>query len=73
MNEQELTPWFPADVKPARDGVYQRDYGSVSLYCAYRRGKWRVFGYTPEAAAWEVAASNIEAPWRGLAKPAKEQ
>lgn len=23
MKEQKLTPWFPASVKPVRDGVYQ--------------------------------------------------
>lgn len=31
MNKQKLTDWFPADVKPARPGIYELAYGNLDV------------------------------------------
>jgi hypothetical protein len=70
----KLTPWFPANVKPAYPGVYEVDArSSIRWYqrwdgeCWYRR--WS----TPESAASEMEQLWFFncLPWRGLAKPPK--
>lgn len=65
MTNPELTPWFPADVKPVRVGYYEIDwYGDGNmrgLSPDYWDGKqWRLFG--PSGDIFVGAPS-----WRGLA------
>jgi hypothetical protein len=70
----KLTPWFPADVKPVRPGVYKVKTRSGRPW--YRRwdGKvWFVGSNTPKDAAskieqlWFIDSRS----WRGLAEPPK--
>ena len=59
------TPWFPADVKPARNGKYQvRNVVSGDPFHGYwNNGKWR-FSNRSNAAKFR----HQEREWRGLAK-----
>lgn len=66
-----ITPWFPADVKPARVGVYERQGSRDTYPFSYWDGKrWLLSGETPEAAArhHDSASYRQNLPWRGLAK-----
>lgn len=75
----KLTPWFPPEVKPARDGVYEVRINVVyegDRYARWWRGKWRFTAATIADARREQAesfdcASRYFAGWRGLAEPPK--
>lgn len=63
------TPWFPADVKPARPGVYEVKACRGSTW--YRRWNgliWFIGDYSVSYAAKEQAPTFIRSPWRGLTK-----
>lgn len=67
----KLTPWFSGDVKPVRDGVYQRQYSSGGLYfCMWSKGYWRFPADTPDDARIEIARSleQKQPSWRGIAR-----
>lgn len=71
---KKLTPWFPGDVKPVRDGVYERrsNIDGMAYFSLYRGGDW-----------WQMTSSFFTSvnskfrsdrqslPWRGLAKAPK--
>lgn len=64
----KFTPWFRGDVKPARPGVYQRRWGTDSLYAKWDGRNWFMSCQTPEIAACKYCASHDQCrPWRGLA------
>lgn len=74
MNEPKLTPWFPAHVKPARRGVYERHWGHGDLCFALWTGKrWNTSWSDPWIAAERsTRISGVQhLPWRGLAKEPK--
>jgi hypothetical protein len=74
MDEKDLTPWFPGDVKPAHPGVYQRHYPSGDTWYARWDGKkWHTFwGSVALAARDSCSVSGFQRlPWRGLAHPPK--
>ena len=65
------TGWFPDDVKPARAGVYQRDYGDphcerIICYCYWDGQSWFAQCETAAHAKAERCPSLVPAPWRGL-------
>mgnify|MGYP001051620624 CR=1 FL=1 len=64
---KELTPWFPAEVKPVRKGFYERDYGFEQEDIAdYWDGNaWWVI---PTYDLTERIPGLPVLPWRGLAK-----
>jgi hypothetical protein len=69
----ELTRWFPARIKPARDGVYQivfNDGSAKGCYARFSQGLWSAFEYTAERAAQssDFASAIQNKRWRGLAK-----
>ena len=73
----KTTPWFSGNVKPVRDGVYERDYGGKGepahiVFGRFSGGLWMCGDKTAERAALEVCATSFQdEPWRGLAeKPA---
>ena len=74
---RKLTPWFPGDVKPVREGVYERMYDEDSsrevLLCNFKNGEWYAFGNkTPEDALRSKITSSFQnLKWRGLTKEAK--
>jgi hypothetical protein len=69
-----LTDWFPGSAKPARKGVYQREYtyGKAKLpsYCYWDGKQWHAGGLTVDAAVRNVPldAPNQSLPWRGVLK-----
>lgn len=71
---KNLTPWYPGDVKPARDGVYQRLYDEGTdvegpEYCLFKDGIWMTWCKSPEEASEESDDSAFQGlPWRGLAR-----
>lgn len=72
--EPELTDWVSGDLKPVRDGVYERDYADNKdnpdpVFCKFEKGSWFCYATTEEEAANEYVKSDIDwYPWRGLAK-----
>jgi hypothetical protein len=67
---KKLTPWFPASVKPVREGVYQRDWSSRPGYALWSEGVWHWTSWVSAAeAAVESGISRATAAirWRGLA------
>jgi hypothetical protein len=80
MSKQKLTKWFPADVKPARPGVY-----NVSCLESGQSGKWyALFDGQRWSWKWDTdAASDVLhedgnpsdwylGSWRGLASHPKD-
>lgn len=68
MSKQELTPWFPADMKPVRVGMYEREYNFWTGLDArdYWNGeKWIVClnGFWDGS---DYSATSLK-KWRGLA------
>lgn len=73
MDEQELTPWFPADVKPTREGIYivQNMYDSDSSLWNYWNGKKWCGASEGFAGAMDYLGGMMafqDRVWRGLAK-----
>lgn len=69
--EPELTDWISGDLKPVRDGMYQRDYndGSNILYCRFKNGQWILGKKDLNFAAAQTSISAWQNElWRGLAK-----
>lgn len=60
----ELTPWFPPNIAPARQGFYEREYGA-ELCPDYWDGEtwWVCFETIPTR-----IRGGSTLPWRGLAK-----
>jgi hypothetical protein len=73
MAKQKLTPWFPADIEPARNGVYERDWDDGSSnYARWHNGVWGQSYCRPELAVLRpFYSSNAVLPWRGLAEQPK--
>ena len=66
----KLTPWFPGTVKPARVGVYEREYGQDDfLYCRWDGKYWHAWALTPKRAEKAYVLSALQnLPWRGVLK-----
>lgn len=66
-----LTPWFPGDVHPVMDGVYQRRNSLGMVMYSYWDGtRWHWNRASAELAVMDRDASLAQAlPWRGLAAP----
>lgn len=81
VSKEKVTPWFPGAVKPARKGVYQRDYiDDVRLIDDIRFNYWDGRNWRWPARSAELAADFNEGwlksgfqslPWRGLASDPK--
>lgn len=67
-SKPKLTPWFPSEVKPARPGWYQRDWGDkeTNEIPDYFDGKLWFTGYAEQNMEFP---SFCKLPWRGLAEP----
>lgn len=76
--DEELTPWFPPEVKPVHPGVYERDASQLDLsaasikYYSHWDGVWFILKRSPEQAGNESGGPyhsfRQHLPWRGLAK-----
>lgn len=74
---KKLTPWFPGNIAPARDGVYKLTGGD---WARFENGVWLMMAGTVADAAAETVQSMYPAPsdrqpeawkWRGLAEEPK--
>jgi len=73
--EPELTDWISGDLKPVRDGVYQRKYNHVDgfIYAKFKRGYWHCWSHTVESANQSVLiAADQNLKWRGLSSNPNE-
>lgn len=74
---EELTVWFPAEIKPARKGVYETQFrnGQRLPLQGYSHWNGRFWGDTSQDIKNALARRHIEGhpkkSWRGLAKPAR--
>ncbi|WP_027810118.1 hypothetical protein [Burkholderia cenocepacia] len=70
ITDDMLTEWFPADVKPIRDGVYQTtkfNDGGFTFYARWADGEWKFDSHRPDFAAGETLCSPFQnRRWRGL-------
>lgn len=81
MSESKRTPWFPADVKPVRDGEYEVrrmvwNFSRCGFYWSthrleFRDGHWHYtrrarMSYPGSLAGMEPLSDQ----WRGLTRPA---
>lgn len=70
----KLTREFPGKVRPARKGVYQRQYtfaaGRRWEYCYWNGARWYSWALTPYAAfhGMLMVSPSQKLPWRGLRK-----
>ena len=74
MSTPELTPWFPADVKPIRRGVYQVEQGIVRWYSYFDGSGFGWQDLTPSEAfrnRHQMTGCAKSQTWRGLAQDPK--
>lgn len=70
----KYTDWFPGDVKPVMDGVYQRNFhqntlGKCTIFSLFKNGVWHFGEQTAWMAKNSSAKSEYQAEWwRGLAE-----
>lgn len=71
----KLTPWFPADVLPVREGVYEMaPIGKQTLYRYFNGRNWVEGGASVATAIWcadHAIRAHILYPWRGLTAEVK--
>ena len=70
--DDQLTPWYPAEIKPKRKGVYERDMTHGRGSYSYWNGKyWCGWGGDVGIAHYNGIKHHEscvqDAPWRGLA------
>ena len=67
------TPWFPANAKPVREGVYERSGSYKTSYSKFSESKWYMSNGSPESASQARTPSVLQnsMPWRGLAQAPK--
>lgn len=71
-----LTPWFPGQVKPARPGVYEREYAGPPggpWFSEWTGAQWLSPARTPLVASKQVTRSFTQdsVRWRGLTEAQK--
>jgi hypothetical protein len=65
MSKQKLTPWFPPEVKPVRNGWYHTDHLELGPdYPAMDNRWWNGKKWLSAPGGWVVAYQNRH--WRGL-------
>ena len=74
----KLTPWFPGDVNPVREGVYQRLFDEDTedeavVFSRFDGVDWFTWADSPDRALVRIAKSPFKhgVKWRGLAEEAK--
>lgn len=70
MNEGR-TRWFPGNIKPARPGVYEREWPTFVLFAEWTGYQWLIGHRTVRGATTRRLVSNQQDTirWRGLAHP----
>lgn len=76
MADAKLTGWFPPEIKPVREGIYQvqvRLAGKTKidfiLYSKFQKGRWMIAeAYIETAQNCNHISLKQEKTWRGLAQ-----
>lgn len=73
MSTKKLTPWFPPEVKPVREGVYIATVVREETFYRYWDGRLWLTGDNTVKGAYREAGEGIPTwhqsiHWRGLAK-----
>lgn len=80
FTEEDRTPWFPGEIAPVHDGVYERRYYGDDADidpCAFVAGSWYPGGFTVELAwhqrehprsFYQPNNDGGDFEWRGLAQ-----
>lgn len=68
--EDDLTPWFPPDVKPVHEGVYQTMANNLIVFQYWDSFQWGYYTQTPDRAIdqRQLRSEFQKSPWRGLNK-----
>ena len=68
MRNEELTPWFPPEIKPVRPGIYIASVARREFYRRWDGERWYYGDYTVEAAKKRRKKWPLQVPllWRGL-------
>ena len=68
---KEMTDWFPPEVKPMRDGVYQVRIGDYSCFSHWNKQWWGFHEPTQKAAlaCRESESADQQKSWRGFKEP----
>lgn len=67
-----LTPWYPPEIKPVREGVYEvdRDWSGTRWFSYFDGGTWYMCAVEVDRAEryYEAGstAHNQQKPWRGI-------
>jgi hypothetical protein len=69
MSKQQLTPWFSAEVKPARIGLYEVRYPEYPNEQRFRL--WTGHEWKSEAGYGTLFGMAFGDKWRGLAEQPK--
>jgi hypothetical protein len=70
---KKTTKWYPGDVRPVRDGLYQRKMGDQIFWSKFENGWWRSGGGRKEFAVSSQYSSPYQnLAWRGLKKEATQ-
>ena len=56
--EHKLSPWQHGNIKPKKDGLYQREFTDGVYLSEYCQGSWRYDGF--------FDSDEQTLPWRGL-------
>lgn len=70
MSRAKRTPWFPADVKPVRPGLYERKYPerqNISFPDRWDGEHWFIRFFDGQ----EIFMSGSKLKWRGLTEESK--
>ena len=77
MTTAAKTDWYPAHIKPVRDGVYEIRYPEYDEtegeFALYRDGFWGCFRNSVEGCVGSRTGPQYlqKKSWRGLAEPSK--
>ena len=74
MSKSKLTPWYPENVKPVREGVYETNMSGRFGYSYWTGRQWsnqsKLAVNAARSKTWTSGASQKK-NWRGLAEPPK--
>jgi len=59
------TPWYPASVRPVRDGLYEWRCHSIFFRGVIARRRWTRGG-------WNALKPCPQCQWRGLTQPSED-
>ena len=65
---KEYTKWFPVEIKPVREGVYQVFNSHTYAYWNGKRWGWAALSVATATTDKAIAGASQDKLWRGLTK-----